>query len=136
MVRRVTDSLPCRTILARSVRLAPAKVQPLFSVLNAISPHAKEPPALLPGALRRQASKGSGRLLVILRIGEIAAVGVHHLGPGLHEVAHELFLVPALGIDFGRGAKLRIGAEDQVGAGRLPLLLPPAAVVADELLIP
>ena len=39
---------------------------------------------------------------------EIEPVGVHHLGPGLDEVAHELLLMPLLGIDFGRRAQLRV----------------------------
>src|SRR4029453_8274665 len=55
--------------------------------------------------------------------------------PRVDEVAHELLLVAALRIDFGGRAKLAVGAEDEVGAGRAPFFLPAAAVVADELLV-
>src|SRR3546814_9262721 len=40
-----------------------------------------------------------------------------------------------LGINLGRRAELRVGTEDQVGARRAPAFLPPAAVIADELLV-
>ena len=37
--------------------------------------------------------------------GEIEPVGVHHLGPSGHEVAHELRLVVVLGIDLRQGTQ-------------------------------
>ena len=55
------------------------------------------------------------------RLREVEAVGVHHLGPGRHEVLHELLLRVRAGIDFREGAKLRVRTEDQVDAGAGPL---------------
>ena len=49
--------------------------------------------------------------------GKVEAVGVHHLGPGRHEVLRELLLRVGAGIDFREGAQLRVRAEDQVDAG-------------------
>src|SRR3546814_11264625 len=63
---------------------------------------------------------------------EIEAVGVHHLHPGIDEIAHEFLFMPLLGIDFGGRAKLRVGAEDQVGARRAQAPGAAAAVVGDE----
>ena len=36
--------------------------------------------------------------------GDVEAVEVGHLGPGLDEVAHEPLLAVGLGVDLGRGA--------------------------------
>ncbi|KAJ0159871.1 hypothetical protein CTA2_8973 [Colletotrichum tanaceti] len=53
---------------------------------------------------------------------QVEAVEVHDLGPGGDEVADELFVGVGAGVDLGDGAQLRVGAEDEVGAGGGPLL--------------
>jgi hypothetical protein len=42
------------------------------------------------------------------RSGDVEPVQFHHLGPGRDEVSDEACLAPGLGIDLGKGAKLRI----------------------------
>src|SRR4029079_5512303 len=66
---------------------------------------------------------------------EVEAVGVHDLGPDLDEVADELLLAPAFGIDLGDRAKLAVRTEDEVGSGRAPLVMVAAELPADELLV-
>src|SRR4051812_32000247 len=53
--------------------------------------------------------------------GDIEAVGVHHLGPGRHEVLYELLLGVRARVDLREGAELRVRTEDQVDAGAGPL---------------
>ena len=55
------------------------------------------------------------------RSGNVEAIGVHHLGPGRHEVFDKLLLGVGAGIDFREGAELRVRPEDQVDAGAGPL---------------
>src|SRR4029079_10462176 len=50
----------------------------------------------------------------------VEAISIHHLIPGRHKVLHKLLLRVRGGIDFREGAKLRVGAEDQVDAGTGP----------------
>ncbi|OBQ38103.1 MAG: hypothetical protein AN484_24515 [Aphanizomenon flos-aquae WA102] len=63
-----------------------------------------------------------------LLLGEVEAVELHHLGPGGDEVLHELLLAVGAGVDLGQGAELRVGAEDEVDGGRVPLHLAGLAV--------
>src|SRR5262249_19626802 len=62
--------------------------------------------------------------------GEIEAIGVHHLGPGRHEILHERLFRVRTRIDFGEGAKLRVRAEDQVDTRAGPFQLMCLAVAA------
>src|SRR5690606_23928622 len=64
--------------------------------------------------------------------GEVEAVGVHHLGPRRHEVAHELVLRIRGPIDLRKRAKLRVRAEDQVHARAGPLEITRLAIVSLE----
>jgi hypothetical protein len=74
-------------------------------------------------------------------VGEVEAVGVHHLGPGGDEVGDELCSSPwspanrNRRIDLGERPELGVGAEGEVGAGRRPLLLVGPAAGADEDLV-
>src|SRR5687768_5235444 len=78
----------------------------------------KEKPAgLTAGLSLRHAETG---------LAKIEAVGVHHLGPRLDEVAHELFLIAALGIDLGGRPQLAVRPEDEIGACGAPLFVTPA----------
>ena len=73
---------------------------------------AGESPAVLLSSMRRAVQPGSG---------EVEAISVHHLGPGRHEVLHELLLRVRAGIDLREGAQLRVRTEDQVDARAGPL---------------
>ena len=56
------------------------------------------------------------------------AVEVHHLGPAVDEVAHELLLAVGRGVDLRDGAQLGVRAEDQVDRRGRPLDLAGRAV--------
>ena len=97
------------------------------------------PPHLRPDrrhCLRGSSATASAALQVVLkrrpegpvygfdqRSGQIEAIRVHHLGPGRHEVAHELLLGVVAGVDLGQRPQLRVRAEDEVDAGAGPLRL-------------
>src|SRR6188474_2976275 len=58
---------------------------------------------------------------VVQRSGKVKAVEVHHLGPGFDEVVDELLAGVGASVDFGQGAELRVGAEDEVDTRAGPL---------------
>lgn len=93
-------SEPCLTCRPRPGRLddaGPARGPVATDKIKAGTPYACPPCLGSACAVRRQ------------RLGrDVEAVGVHDLDPRRHKVAHELLSVPALGIDFGSRAQLRI----------------------------
>src|ERR1700679_576367 len=56
-----------------------------------------------------------------VRRSQVKAIQIHHLGPGSCKVLNELLLGITRAVYLGQGAKLRVGTEDQVRHGRLPL---------------
>ena len=46
------------------------------------------------------------RLHAVGILRQVETIGVHHLGPGAHEIADELLLMPLLGIDLRDRAQL------------------------------
>ena len=73
-----------------------------------------------------------GRWTDRLLLREVEAVELHDLRPSGDEVVHELRLTIGAGVDLGQGAELRVGAEDEVDGGRIPLHLAGLAVAAFE----
>jgi hypothetical protein len=63
---------------------------------------------------------------------KIEAIQVHDLVPGGDEVMHKLLLRVVAGINFGDGAELGIGTEDQVDGGAGPFDVAAGAIAALE----
>ena len=63
---------------------------------------------------------------------EVEAIRIHDLVPGGNEVLNKLRARIRFAVDFGQSAKLRVGAEDEVGAGGRPLDLARLAVATVE----
>ncbi len=61
---------------------------------------------------------------------DVEAVEVHDLGPGGDEVSDEFVAGIGTGVDFGDGAQLGVGAEDEVDVGGCPLQFSGFAVTA------
>src|SRR5262245_1098765 len=59
---------------------------------------------------------------------QVEAVEVHHLGPGLHKVPHELLFSVSRSINLRNGAQLGVRPEHQVNRGRRPLDLAGRAI--------
>ena len=51
---------------------------------------------------------------------KVEAIKVHHFVPGSHEIKHECVLCVVASVDFGDGAKLGVGTEDEVDGGGRP----------------
>ena len=51
---------------------------------------------------------------------DFEAVQIHHLAPGCYEVVDELLFRVRAAVNFGQGAKNRVGTENEIDSRRSP----------------